>query len=163
MASCEGGAVYGRTSPSNVNRICSSYQRFRRRYRTADRHTYRPCNAPFSGIFLQRIKIAICGDHDSPPLFCRSVYSSVIFYQRLNRLLDFHEIRYGRPLQNLKSKSNLSEYQLNFSRTSREMVKYSLDLLSISSEPFWMKFGTEYPHVMASIRLKFHDNGCRTK
>jgi hypothetical protein len=124
---------------------------------------HRPYKAPFSGVFLQRIKIAICGNPDFSPLFCRSVFSSVTFYQRLSRLLDFHEIPYGRLLQNLNSKSKLHENRLNFSRTFRKMVNYSRGLLYICSGRIWMKFGTEYLHVMASIRLKFHDNGCSAK
>ena len=48
----------------------------------------------------------------------------------------------GRPLQNLKSKCKLSEHRLNFSRTFRKMIKYSLGLLSICCDRFWMKFGT---------------------
>jgi hypothetical protein len=44
------------------------------------------------GVFYEVKNKDLCGDH---------VRSSVTYYQRLNRLSDFHEIRYGRLIQNV--------------------------------------------------------------
>lgn len=157
MASCQGGPTYGRNSQNNVNPICSSDQSFRRCCRTADdTHTGRTRYR--SQAFLTKNKDRLLLRSWFPPLFYRSVYSCLIFYQRLSPLLDFHETRYRRPLQNLTSKSQLRQYRLNFSRTFRKMVNYSLGLLFVCSDRFWMKFGTEYLHAMAFIRFKFRDN-----
>jgi hypothetical protein len=110
------------------------------------------CFLTLSGVLWYVQKVAVCGDH---------IYPSVILYQQLNCLLDFHEIQCSSYLQKM---SNKHDFCNNFPSESyfylRAYLDFCLHLPHLSV--CWVKFSTEELHLVLLSSCEFCENWCNT-